>query len=152
MWWFNMVFKNEKELESFLLKKCKNALEKSQMQVYRIIEKFVREFYADYDPILYERTYKLLSSLVMSEIIQTNKGFEAHVYFNYEGLSYVTGAKPSMLRVLDAAAEGLHGAEDLRVMDGNTGANIWSDPLVELDVKAINILVDMLRAEGIPIK
>ena len=147
-----MVFKNQKELESFLLKKCKNALELSQMRVYRIIERFVKEFYADYDPILYERTYKLLSSLVMSEIIPTNKGFEAHVYFNYDGLSYVTGAKPSMLRVLDAAAEGLHGADGLRVMNGYTGANIWSDPLVELSVEAVKSLKEMLIAEGIPIK
>lgn len=45
-----MVFKNEEQLKSFLLQKCKNALIKSQEQVYQIINRFVKEFYAEYNP------------------------------------------------------------------------------------------------------
>lgn len=147
-----MTFKNEKELKDFLLKKCRAALEISQMRVYKIVEDFVERFYADYDPSSYERTRQLIHSLVISEIIQTNSGFEAQVYFNYSGLRYVTGSKPSMLRVLDAASDGLHGADGMRVMEGNTGANIWSDPLAELSVEAIKILVQELKSAGVAIK
>jgi hypothetical protein len=39
-----MVFKNEKQLEAFLMKKCKNALIKSQEQVYQIIDRFVKQY------------------------------------------------------------------------------------------------------------
>ena len=111
-----MVFKNEKQLKDFLLKKSKAALIKSQEQVYQIIDRFVKEFYADYSPELYERTYQLYRSLVKSEIVPTGSGYEAHVYFDLDSLDSVTGAKPSGEQVVSAAASGGHGATGLRVV------------------------------------
>lgn len=147
-----MVFKNEAQLKNFLLAKCKNALVKSQEQIYRIIDRFVKKFYADYDPVLYERTNQLLNSLVKSEIISTGNGFEAQVYFDLDSLNYVTGAQPSGKQVMDAAAYGGHGAEGLRVVSGDTGVSIWDDPMQILSTEAIEILREMLISEGIPIK
>lgn len=145
-----MIFKSTKELESYLLPKCKNALMKSQEQVYQIIDRFVKEFYADYSPELYERTYQLYCSLVKSEIISTGSGYEAHVYFDPDSLDYVTGAKPSGEQVVSAAAHGGHGATGLRVVPRAVG--IWDDPMQILSTEAINILKKMLISEGIPIK
>ena len=39
-----MEFKNQKQLESFLLKQCRNTLIKSQDKVYGIIKKFIYKF------------------------------------------------------------------------------------------------------------
>lgn len=147
-----MVFKNQKQLESFLMKQSRQALLKAQDKVYGIIKQFVYKFYNDYDPELYERTYQLLESLVQSRIISDGKGYKAEVYFDVSGLNYVTGRNPSGEQVMAAAAEGGHGAQGLRVVDGDTGVSIWNDPIQRLNAEAINILVDMLRAEGIPIK
>lgn len=147
-----MVFKNESQLKSFLLGKCRNAITNAQEKVYRIIDDFVKRFYADYDPVIYQRTNQLLHSLVKSNIRQDGSKFVATVYFDIGGLDYVTGKQPSGEQVMEAAAEGLHGASGLRVAPGNTGVNIWNNPLQILDAEAINILRDMLIAEGIPIK
>jgi hypothetical protein len=145
-----MVFKNEKQLEAFLLQKCKIALERSQNQVYKIIDLYLNRFYADYDPVMYERTYKLLHSLVKGNIVSTDNGYKAEVYFNLDYL-YTTGAQPSGEDVMFEASHGGHGAKGLKVVNGG-GEDAWFTPLEILDVEAIEILKNMLIAEGIPIK
>ena len=147
-----MVFKSRKELESFLLKKCRLAILKAQDEVYVVIKKFLYQYYADYDPVQYERTYQLLQSLVQSRIVSDGKGYKAEIYFDIDGLNYATGAKPSGAQVMDAAAYGGHGAEGLRVVSGDTGVSAWNDPIQKLNADAINILKRMLISEGIPIK
>ena len=166
-----MVFNNEKELERFILKKCRSALAKTQEKVYKIIEKFLNDFYNDYTPGSYtdwdgtkkyyhgyDRTFQLLNSLVKAEIIPYKNGYEARVYFDYNSLKYEDGNQPSGGEVMAAASQGLHGAigEGYWYFDGNTGVGIWDggnrNPIKELDAKAIEILKDMLIAEGIPIR
>lgn len=154
-----MVFKNEAQLKSFLLAKCRAALERAQEQVYRIVDRFMQEYYADYSPELYERTYQLYRSLVKSDIVPFANGFEAKVYFDLSSISYVTGANPSPEQVWDAASTGHHGAVGvsngvaLKFVAGNTGVVLWNEQYqVEVQAEAITILKNMLIAEGIPIK
>lgn len=147
-----MVFKNQNELERFLLQKSRLALLKSQEKVYTIIKQFVYKYYSDYDPVLYERTYQLLRSLVQSRIVSDAKGYKAEIYFNVDGLRYVTGEQPSGKQVLDAAASGGHGASGLYIVSGNTGVSVWNDPIQKLDAETIEILKNMLISEGVPIK
>ena len=145
-----MVFKNEKELERFILNKCRLALLKSQEKVYQIIKQFLYKFYNEYDPVVYERTYKFLQSLVQSRIVSDGKGYKAEIYFNLDYM-YETASRPSGEQVMGAADFGRHGAMGLAVADFK-GTSVWHEPLEILDAKAIGILVDMLIAEGIPIK
>lgn len=159
-----MIFKDEKQLEKFLLKKSRLALIKAQDEIYRIIKKFLYDYYNDYTPEFYDRTYQLLTSLVESRIVSDGKGYKAEVYFALDKLHYSKyvwqgGDPPSGEQVFEAAKQGLHGAigdagggYQYLHKHGNNGVNIWSDPLRELDSKAINILKNMLISEGIPIK
>lgn len=147
-----MVFKNQKQLERFLLEKSRLALLKAQDKVYVIIKQFLYQYYNDYDPVLYERTRQLLESLVQSRIVSDGKGYKAEIYFDFNSLNYVTGSQPSGEQVMNAAAYGGHGAEGLRVVSGDTGVSIWNDPIQKLNVEAINILKNMLISEGIPIR
>lgn len=146
-----MVFKNEAQLKSFLLSKCQNALIKAQEQVYQIIDRFVKEFYAEFSPEMYERTYQLYRSLVKSDIVSTGNGYKAEVYFDLSSLDYVTGSRPSGEQVMGAAEWGRHGAMGLAVADFK-GTSIWHEPLEILNAEAINILKRMLISEGIPIR
>ena len=145
-----MVFKNEAQLKSFLLAKCKNALIKAQEQVYQIIDRFVKEFYAEFSPEMYERTYQLYRSLVKSDIVSTANGYKAEVYFDFSSLVYTSGSSPSGEQVMNAAAYGGHGAEGLHIIAGGTG--IWDEPKQILNAEALNILKRMLISEGIPIR
>lgn len=145
-----MTFKNEKELKSFLLKKCQSALVKAQEKVYKIIDLHVQRFYADYDPEMYERTYQLMRSLVKGNIRPTGNGYESEVYFDLDYI-YNTGANPSGEDVMGVAAIGGHGANGLKVVYFG-GADTWHTPKEILDVEAMKILVQELKAAGIPIK
>ena len=149
-----MVFKNRNELERFLYDKAYDALKNAQTVVYDIIQDYLQQFYADYDPVLYERTEQLLRSLVKGDIRPSTKGFVADVYFDLSSLNYVTGNQPTGEQVMEAAAQGLHGAigSDLLYVHGDTGVGIWNDPLQVLDAEAIRILKDRLIEQGIPIK
>ena len=145
-----MVFKNEAQLKSFLLGKCRNAITNAQEKVYRIIDLYLQRYYADYDPVWYDRTYQLLHSLVKSDIRKEGNKVVATVYFDLDYI-YNTGRNPSGEQVMNAAAYGGHGAQGLKVVYGS-GEDTWYTPLEILDAEAINILRDMLIAEGIPIK
>ena len=147
-----MIFKSERELESFLLKRSRLALMSAQDKVYGIIKNFLYMYYADYSPSEYHRTYQLLQSLVQSRIVSKGKGYEAEIYFDIDGLSYDTGACPSGEQVMAAAAVGLHGAAGLNVENGNSGVSAWKDPIQVLDAEAIGILKSMLISAGIPIR
>ena len=145
-----MVFKNESQLKSFLLGKCRNAITNAQEKVYRIIDLYLQRYYADYDPVWYDRTYQLLHSLVKSDIRKEGSKVVATVYFDLDYI-YNTGRNPSGEQVMNAAAYGGHGAQGLKVVYGS-GEDTWYTPLEILDAEAINILRDMLIAEGISIK
>lgn len=147
-----MVFKNEKQLKQHLLTKCQVAVRESQERIYHILNMFLSDFYRDYDPEIYERTYQLFQSLVKSDVKISGNNVTAEVYFDASKLNYITGRQPSGEQVMDAAAEGLHGAKGLRVVSGNTGVGIWNDPMRTINVEAINTLKEMLIREGIPIK
>ena len=137
------------------------ALLNAQEEVYKIIKNFLRQFYGDYDPSAYQRTYQLLQSLVQSRVVSKGNGYVAEVYFNLDALSY-DGGNPSGEQVMAAASQGLHGAigkipnskynSNFQYIPGNSGIGIWDDPIEILDAKAINILKNMLIAEGIAIK
>lgn len=146
-----MVFKNQKELERFIMRQSRQALMKAQDKVYGIVKKWIGKFYKDYTPEFYDRTAQLFGSLIESHIVQDGKGYKAEIYFDLSGV-YNTGLNPTLEQVFEAAKMGLHGADGLHVENGYNHISIWDNPIQELDSTAIDILVDMLRAEGIPVK
>lgn len=146
-----MVFKNQKELERFLLRKSRLALIKAQDKVYEIVKKWIGRYYKDYTPEFYNRTAKLFGSLMQSRIVQDGKGYSVEVYFDLSGIYIDNGSEPTLEQVFKAAEMGMHGADGMRMEQGDTGISIWNNPLQELDVRAYDILADMLRAEGIPV-
>lgn len=145
-----MTFHSIEELKQYILSRSQNALQKATEQVYQIINRFVKEFYAEYSPSMYDRTYQLYQSLVKTDVEVSENGCTAYVYFDFSSLVYMTGSQPSGSQVMNAAAYGGHGAEGLHVIAGGTG--IWSEPMQILSTEAIEILKRMLIAEGIPIK
>ena len=156
-----MIIKNEAQLKELLMAKCKNALVKSQEQIYQIIDRFIKEFYAEFSPEMYERTYQLYRSLVKSDIVSTGNGYEAHVYFDIDALDHYSHT----IRVHGKTYtyEGKHKWSEQQILDnaltgdlphgGHAGGTaIWTEALSMLNTEAINTLKRMLISEGIPIK
>lgn len=86
-----VVFKNQKQLETFLLQKCKAAVASTEEKVHNIIDKCLRQFYEQFEPEEYIRMGQLLQSLVKSEVRKVGNGYEAEVYFDASGMHYQTG-------------------------------------------------------------
>lgn len=86
-----MLIHNKDELNAILLQKTRNALIKMQGRVYNIINRFVKEYYTEYNPIMYKRHYQFYCSLVKSEIVPVGNGqlgWKASVYFDANRLDY----------------------------------------------------------------
>lgn len=145
-----MTFTSTEQIKEYLLSCMKDAVIDAQEKVYKVLDEFLNKFYSSYDPSVYERMYYLLRSLVKSELISTGNGYKANVYFDYSSLHYTTGAKPSGLQVVTAAASGGHGAEGLHIEQGSVG--IWDDPMRILNSDMYKILKQSLIDAGIPIK
>lgn len=149
-----MIFKNEKQLKDFLLKKCKVAIAQVEEKVYRVIDGALKQYYSEFTPDEYIRTQKLLHSLVKSDVKRVGNGYEAVVYFDEKQLNYQTGVVPTQHgtgyatwgadEVLDTAMHGSHGG----YIDGTA---IWGTSKAVLgDIYAL--IKKELMAQGIPIK
>ena len=169
-----MTFNSMEELKNYILSKSQIAIRVAQEEVYGIIHKFVKQYYSEYDPSVYERTYQLLRSLVKTDVISTGNGWEAQIYFDIGALDYTIktftksdyywdGAyhnpfnndmssngvfqnpKGSGEKTMQSAAHGYHGGKA-------SGTAIWDEPIKILNREAINILKKWLIKYDIPLK
>lgn len=138
------TFKSDAELRSYILKKSSRAVAVAAEKVYKVIEEFVMQYYNDYTPEQYERTYQLLTSLVKSDIRSTGNGVAIDVYFDAGALSYSTGTWGGE-EVLSTALHGSHGGY-------TRTAPIMGQSLNWLNAHAIEELKKALIAQGIPVK
>lgn len=90
-------FKNKKDLEKFLKKKInketkinnmttKGMLEEEAKKLKQLIQKYIKQYYRNYQPVVYRRTYDLLNSLkiepvkIQGEIISIKLYFDESAY------------------------------------------------------------------------
>lgn len=140
-----MVFKNDTQLKSFLMAKCKNALVSAEEKIHRIIDSCLHQFYNEWEPDQYQRTSQLLHSLVKSGVKPTINGYKAEVYFDANLLNYITGSwdGETVLRVT-MESDVPHGGY-------MSGTAIWNESQSMLgDIWVL--LVKELKAQGIPLK
>jgi hypothetical protein len=167
-----MTFDSLDALKNYILSKSKVSIQLAQERVYLIIHKFVKEYYAEYTPEVYERTYQLFRSLVKSGIKPTDNGWEAEVYFDLDALDYqikhltkwpvdggymnpyngaispdgsFSNPEGSAQKVMESAGRGEHGGYKV-------GTAIWTDPLIELWNNERDIFKRALIDAGIPVK
>lgn len=138
-----MVFKNEKELRNFLIKKCVKAVDGAEKKVRREFAGNLNQFYGEFKPDQYVRTGALSGSLESSGVRQTINGAEAEVRF--ETPSYNTGSW-SGETVLEVALES--GAPHGGYAGGTA---IWTESMAYLDGKKgiQNILEQELKKQGL---
>ena len=169
-----MTFNTMDELEDYILEKTRQAMIPIQEQVYAIVDRFLKQYYAEYNPIIYERTYQLYQSLVKTGIKKTANGYEAYVYFDVDKLDYAfktfkkiknsdgdyvnpftheTNSSGvfkndgySADKTLASAMFGSHGGQSAN------GTYIWVESLRTIDSNYIKIFKKYLKENGIPIK
>lgn len=158
-----MTFNSWDDLESYILSRSKDAVIIMREKVYEVIHRFLKQFYSEYTPVLYERTEQLLYSLVKTEVKQSEggKGWVAEVYFDLSALDYHTYTLNGILytkdnwtkyddeRVLRVAMEGEHPHGGWST-DKETA--IWTESMAVFKKEKLNILKKALEDAGIPVK
>lgn len=140
------IFHSVEEVMVDIKSKMQPAIQKAEEEVYKVIDRYLKIYYAEYAPEYYDRTYQLFHSLVKSEIIPTGDGYKARVYFDVSSLNY----KPSWSgeQTMQNAGYGMHATYPKRI----PGTPIWLAPTGELNERGIEILKEALISAGIPIK
>lgn len=171
-----MTFNTVEELEKYVLEQARKSLIPIQEQVYAIINRFVKEYYAEYTPEVYERTYQLYRSLVKSEIKKVGNGYVCEVYFDATQLDYSMKKFTKLRNVYGAYvnpytresnADGwfknknYSEEETLRTALTNeisphggygAGTPIWTNAIDILNRNIVEIFKKYLKQNGIPIK
>lgn len=71
--------KTIKTLERIIKQKVREALRMTSEDIYFFMKASLQNFYMDYDPLVYIRTYAFLESLFVSNIIVKNNAFHCWI-------------------------------------------------------------------------
>lgn len=81
--------KNQKQLADVILEKyVASAMKATQQMVYDAIQESITEYYKEYTPEVYERTYKFLNSLIKTDIIRVGNTISCEVKIDERFLEY----------------------------------------------------------------
>lgn len=143
------------DLTKILELRIQQALKMTQQEIFEIIQEHIKDYYKEpvfrngtsAIPMLYDRSYKLLNSLIKTDITKSGGTISCSVEIdpNYLNYRYMGGA--SGLDVMLSTEQAFHGWS----IEGDI--RIWSDSLAELGlepgIKAI--MKDNLRKCGVPV-
>jgi len=131
------VIKLMNDLTKIFESRIQQALKMTQQEIFEVIQQYITDYYKEpvfrngtsAIPMLYDRTYKLLNSLIKTDIVKTNGTISCSVKIdpNYLNYQYMGGA--SGLDVMLSANEQFHGWS----IEGDM--RIWSDSLSEIGLE-----------------
>lgn len=158
------VIKSMNDLKKVLESRIQGALKSTQKIIEECIQESINEYYKEKVfrgetsniPLVYERSYQLLNSLVSTDIVKSGGTFscqvkidESYLNYQYPGTHGWNGLSATGLDVLTWNNEnGSHGG----TVDGDW--KIWDEAMMALGGKngIIAILISKLQKHGIPIK
>lgn len=114
----SQVIKTLAEMERMALKmaekQCYYLADKIADKVKKNIEEFIKEYYREYSPVYYNRTWKLLNSVVKTKPKRIRNGYEVEVYIDtsIEYSSTWKGEPWTMENTMYMANQGMHGRYD----------------------------------------
>lgn len=150
------VIKSMSDLIKILELRIQKALKMTQQEIFEVIQRHISDYYKEpvfsngtsAIPLLYDRSYKLLNSLIKTDIIKYGGTITSSVQIdpNYLNYQYIGGA--SGLDVVLSANEQFHGWS----IEGDM--RIWSDSLAELGLEPgiLYIMKSNLKKCGVPVK
>ena len=126
------------------------ALDETADYIHNLIQDFVNQWYADYDPTQYQRTFQLLNCVTRTHIRKIGDKRKVYIYLDTAQLNYNTDTQG----VLEAANNGLHGSIYNHFEDGNTHYRLWSDGVQEIENNELlfKAFEDFMKQHGINIK
>lgn len=147
------------QIRNDIAKKTKKAVKIAQPQFYALMQSVVHNYYSEFVPKRYFRTYQLYNSLDLSGVRAAGLGAVGDIYFDVSKMSYEQGAMLLKSQpedyglvygwatwdaptVLTMAMSGSHGGY-------KSGTPIWTSSLSLLNATADSILTGSCRAAGL---
>ena len=150
------IIRSMSDLTKIIESRIQQALKMTQQEIFEVIQQHITDYYKEpvfkngtsATPLLYDRTYKLLNSLIKTSIIKSGGTISCSVQIdpNYMNYKYMGGA--SGLDVVLSADQRFHGWS----VSGDI--QIWQDSLEELGLKPgiLYIMKNNLKKCGVPVK
>ncbi len=150
------VIKSMSDLTKIIESRIQQALKMTQQEIFEVIQQHITDYYKEpvfrngtsAIPMIYDRTYKLLNSLIKTDIVKSSGTISCSVEIdqNYLDYHYMGGA--SGLDVMLSADQAFHGWS----VEGDM--RIWSDSLSELGLKPgiLYLMKNNLKKCGVPVK
>lgn len=152
----SQVIKSMSDLTKILESRIQQALKMTQQEIFKVFQEHIKDYYEEpvfrngtsAIPMMYDRVYKLLNSLIKTGIVKNGNTLSCSVEIdpNYLNYKYMGGA--SGLDVMLSANEQFHGWS----VEGDM--RIWDDALAELGLKPgiLYLMKSNLRKCGVPVK
>lgn len=163
------TIKTINQLAKVLEDKIKATLKLVAADVKKEVDKYLQEYYDEYDPNEYFRTEQLLNCCKIRSVKSDGRMVGIEVYLDINSLRYNTKDADAFKTVV-AANSGLHGGWDISILqngqvpwsvisdnDGisyGNGTQIWEEPIRELIDKGriIAIFKKCAKTRGLDIK
>ncbi|SEU08265.1 hypothetical protein SAMN05443270_3012 [Lacrimispora sphenoides] len=121
------------EIDNYIIKMIVAKYKQLQEDLPRYLEQFIySEFYDKFEPEMYERQYRIINAIMVSNIKMSGKTISMEIYLDPSKVSYdpakwknpITGTVSSIPGdtvedVWDLMRSGIHGQESIAVTDGD---------------------------------
>lgn len=143
------------ELKRILQNRASQALKMTRDEMFKVFQKHINEYYSEKVfsggtsaiPMMYDRTYKLLNSLIKTDVVQSGYEISCKVEIDQDYLNYTYKEGATGLEVATYANTQLHGG----TVSGDI--EIWNDAIEELGGRdgIMRLMKNNLKKCGIPI-
>lgn len=143
------VIKSMSDLTKIIESRIQQALKMTQQQIFEVIQQYIADYYHEYTPRIYQRTWEFLDSLIKTNIVKMNGTISCTVEIDKDYLSYRYKGGATGLEVANYANQHSHGG----VYDDDFG-QFWNDAMTELGLEpGIKYLMKKnLKKCGVPVK
>lgn len=143
------VIRSMSDLTKILESRIHQALKMTQQEIFEVIQQHITDYYHEFTPRMYQRTWEFLDSLIKTNIVKTNGTISCTVEIDRNYLSYRYNGGATGLEVATYANQHSHGG----VYDDDFG-QFWDDAMAELGLEpGIKYLMKKnLRKCGVPVK
>lgn len=125
-----IVIKSMSDLTKIIESRIQQALKMTQQEIFEVIQKHITDYYHEFTPRMYQRTWEFLDSLIKTNIVKTNGTISCTVEIDRNYLSYRYKGGATGLEVANYANQHSHGG----VYDDDFG-QFWDDAMAELGLE-----------------
>lgn len=143
------VIRSMSDLTKVIESRIQQALKMTQQEIFEVVQQHITDYYHEYSPRMYQRTWEFLNSLIKTEIVKSSNGISCNVEIDKDYLSYRYQGGATGLDVVTYANQHSHGG----VYDDDFG-QFWDDAMAELGLEpGIKYLMKSnLKKCGVPVK